>query len=458
MLYFTLKFLLRITLRVFFNKVHLRNFDKIPAKGPLLICANHPSAFMDPIVIAALTKRPIYFLAKAAVFKSKLAQWLLPKLNMIPIYRKQDDPSQMHKNEQTFDKCYDHLAKGGVLIIFPEGTSITERKLRDIKSGAARIVLGAEKKYNYKLNIKVVTIGLNYSDPHRFRQEVFANADEPIAVSDYYAAFQADEVKAVEQLTSRIREQLAGQIVALRDDDSDELLARIETLYKDKQIREQGLPEEDAYEDLQLTRRMAEALYYFQDREPDRVEAIRNQINTYFGLLERLRLNDKLLNQEQPRQSMFGSNALDFLFLLLGLPLFVFGFVGNILPFFLIDRFVRSQVKQYEFRGAVAMAGGMVLYLIWYIAIGVLCWHYLFPNWKAIALTLSLLPAGMWAYYYYIRARRLGKRWFYIALFYKRADLVADLIKKREALVEEFDKALVEYRKWQADAARNAGG
>lgn len=454
MLYATLKFLLRITLRVFFNKVHLRNFDKIPDKGPLLICANHPSAFMDPIVIAALTKRPIFFLAKAAVFKSKLAQWLLPKLNMIPIYRKQDDPSQMHKNEQTFEKCYEHLAKGGALIIFPEGISITERKLREIKSGAARIVLGAEKKYDYKLNIKIVTIGLNYTNPHRFRQEVFANADEPIAVSDYYAAYQADESKGVEQLTARIRDLLGSQIVALRDDDTDDLLAKIETLYKAKLHREQGLPADDAHEDLQLTRRMAEALYHFQDREPDRVDVIHKQIDSYFGALERLRLNDKVLNQGNRRQSMVGSNMVDLFFLILGAPLFLFGFIGNILPFFLIDRFVRSQVKQYEFRGAIAMAGGMVLYLFWYVGIGLLFWHYAFSNWKALVLTASLLPAGIWAYYYFIRARRLGKRWFYIALFYKRAELIADLIKQREGIVAELDKALAEYRAWQAETAK----
>ena len=40
----------------------------------------------------------------------------------------------MNKNEETFIKCYEHLENGGAILMFPEGISITERKLKPIKT------------------------------------------------------------------------------------------------------------------------------------------------------------------------------------------------------------------------------------------------------------------------------------------------------------------------------------
>jgi 1-acyl-sn-glycerol-3-phosphate acyltransferase len=91
MLVAILKLLMRITTRVFFKKISIRNRNMIPDKGPLMILANHPSAFLDPIVIATLINREVYFLAKGELFKTKFAQRILPKLRMIPVYRKQKE-------------------------------------------------------------------------------------------------------------------------------------------------------------------------------------------------------------------------------------------------------------------------------------------------------------------------------------------------------------------------------
>lgn len=169
MLYSLLKVLMRITVRVFFRNVTVRNMELIPKSGPLLVLANHPSTFMDPILIASMLKRKVYFLAKGELFKGSFLTWLFSRLNMIPVYRKQDDPSQMNKNKDTFVKCFEHLEKGGAILMFPEGTSITERKLRPIKTGAARIVLGAEARNDFKLGIQIFNIGLNGATATRWK-------------------------------------------------------------------------------------------------------------------------------------------------------------------------------------------------------------------------------------------------------------------------------------------------
>jgi 1-acyl-sn-glycerol-3-phosphate acyltransferase len=147
---------------VFFRSITIRNKELIPSQGPLLVLANYPSTFMDPIVIATILNRKVFFLAKGELFKSSFTKWLLPKFNMIPVYRKQDDPTLMNKNDDTFKKCFEHLEKGGAILMFPEGISITERKLKPIKTGATRIVLGAEARNIFELGVQIINIGLNY--------------------------------------------------------------------------------------------------------------------------------------------------------------------------------------------------------------------------------------------------------------------------------------------------------
>ncbi len=92
MFYFILKVIFKIALRIFFQKIEVKNRHLIPAEGPLLIASNHPNTFMDPIAIAAITRQEIYFIAKATFFNSSVTSWLLHKMNLIPVYRREDGP------------------------------------------------------------------------------------------------------------------------------------------------------------------------------------------------------------------------------------------------------------------------------------------------------------------------------------------------------------------------------
>ncbi len=167
MIYPILKQLLSVTVRGFFKNYKVKNIELVPAESPLLIVANHPGTFMDPIVIATNIPREVSFISKAEVFKGGFAKWLLPKFNMIPVYRKQDDPTLMGKNQDTFIRVYELLENKGAILIFPEGISLNDRKLKEIKTGTARMAFGAEIRNSFKLGVKILPVGLTYSDQHQ---------------------------------------------------------------------------------------------------------------------------------------------------------------------------------------------------------------------------------------------------------------------------------------------------
>ena len=196
MLYRLFKLLFIPTYRAYFKSAILNNASALPKKGPLVIAVNHNSAFMDPILVAVKFERVFHFLARGEAFNSRFANSFYSKINMLPIYRPETMPDDVHKNKFIFQRCYDHLKNGKAIMMFPEGLSKTERNIRPIKTGLARIALGAEEACDFSLGVKVVAIGLNYSNPHIFRSDVFINVSDPIDVSDYKSRFTEDPKKS----------------------------------------------------------------------------------------------------------------------------------------------------------------------------------------------------------------------------------------------------------------------
>jgi glycerol-3-phosphate O-acyltransferase/dihydroxyacetone phosphate acyltransferase len=451
MLYRILKLLFRITFKVFFKNVYKHRPELMPEKGPLIICANHPGAFLDPVIISTLVKPKIYFLAKGAVFKGAFAKWFLPKLNIIPVYRQQDDPTQMHKNQETFVKCFEHLAKGGTILIFPEGISITERKLRPIKTGAARIALGAEDKYGKELGVKIACVGLNYEDPHTFRRDVYVSYSEPISVSDYFDRFKAEGFQAAEELTEEIRKRLEEQMINTADSDTDKLVNDIERLYKSDLLKEQGIPKSDKEGAFELSKRIVLTVNYFKDREPERVARISTAIKSYFWKLDEIGLSDSVIKDGTGKGSRFLRNVKELLFIILGFPFFVYGILHNYLPFIFASLLSKKLVKQKEYQGAIGAAAGMLLFLIWYIALGIFSWKFIHhhppcnrPGWLFLAYFISWPVTGLFAWYYFRSVKYIQKRWLMMSLFFKRASLIADLVIQRKQLIKEFEQAIID--------------
>ena len=102
MLYRFLKFIIGYAVRQYFREVQLHNQDLVPQKGPVIFLPNHRSGFMDPIVVAIFLKRNVHFLARGESFKNPLMAKLLGKLSVIPIYRKEYSPDEVHKNDEIF--------------------------------------------------------------------------------------------------------------------------------------------------------------------------------------------------------------------------------------------------------------------------------------------------------------------------------------------------------------------
>jgi glycerol-3-phosphate dehydrogenase (NAD(P)+) len=119
--------------RVYFRLTRLGR-EHIPASGPLLLAANHRS-FLDPFVLGAMTRRPLYYVAKRELFEgNRLQAWFLNALGAFPVDRGASD-QEMLTTARTI------LERGDAVLIFPEGTRIRPGALGTPKRGIGRLAL-----------------------------------------------------------------------------------------------------------------------------------------------------------------------------------------------------------------------------------------------------------------------------------------------------------------------------
>ncbi|QTD37410.1 1-acyl-sn-glycerol-3-phosphate acyltransferase [Polaribacter batillariae] len=197
------------------KKITVLGKKNIPKKGAVLLAVNHPNGLVDPLYVTTVKFRQNYFLVRAASFKNPLIKKILESLNLMPIYRIRDGIKQLSKNQEIFEKCFNILAKGETLMIFPEGSHHKKRTIRPLSKGFTRIISGALEKHP-NLDIKVVPVGITYQHISNFPAKVCINYGKPIATK---AIFKANTpAKSSSILKQKVTEQLQKLTVYIPDD------------------------------------------------------------------------------------------------------------------------------------------------------------------------------------------------------------------------------------------------
>lgn len=185
--------------------------ENLPRTGGVIIVPNHLS-HADPLVCAHYifdAGRWPCFLGKASIFKVPVLGWVLHREQQIPVERGSIDAAK------SLEVLSAVLAKGGAVVIYPEGTTTKEPNLWPMrgKTGVARLALatgapvipvamwGPEKMYDVrrrKLN-------------PRPRIPVTVVAGPPVDVSRWAGALPTRDTlhEITDEIMLRVRDMLA---------------------------------------------------------------------------------------------------------------------------------------------------------------------------------------------------------------------------------------------------------
>jgi 1-acyl-sn-glycerol-3-phosphate acyltransferase len=379
------------------RRLEVADRERLPEGRPVLLVANHFNGFVDPLVITSALGRLPRFIAKDALRRLPVAGLVLRAAGVVFV-RRQSDKGGAVGNEDAFAECHRALAHGDIVAIFPEGTTHDRPRIDPIKTGAARIALGARSAG--AAGLVILPVGLTFPDKVALRSSALVQLGVPIELDVVTpAGVGADDVEAVRQLTAVIDRGLR----AVSPDFAD-----VETALALEQAAQVALSDEDDPDPslearYELARRLGRA-------EPAAQAAVRRDVGRYSTLLSGLRLTDAdVITPTSPTRLLRSALGIAVLVVLLG-SVVAATIIVNVWPAGLValaSLLVRTPVS----KGTVRALVGLVAFPTAWITAGVITADGFLPV-TALVLTAAIgALAAVWLVERSLALTRMLLRW-----------------------------------------------
>jgi glycerol-3-phosphate O-acyltransferase / dihydroxyacetone phosphate acyltransferase len=436
---------LRLALRIYFRRVEIVGLENVPANKPVIFVLNHPNALVDPVFLLCLAPRRVSFLAKAPLFRMPVIGSLVRALDSLPAYRQQDAGEDVTRNRETFEAARQLLSRGGTIGICPEGVSHNEPRLKPLKTGAARIALGAAST-GTRLDVKIVPVGLYYTEKTTFRSSALLHFGEPITVEP--VELQTDGApprEAVHALRKQIEESLRDVMLHAEHDEALGLVERVEQIFSADELSEHD-EEQSLARSLQVRQRLLEGYGILRTHSPKRIAAIDVRVNRLHSELTQAGIDPFDLSlPASPAQSITWLIA-QFAISLLLAPFAIVGTLLNYPAYRLAGYLARTLSRgEQDVVSTFKIVAALLLFPLTWVVTAVVTWAFvdLFPALGALVIVpvcgyvairlaeeLDRLSGGFQALMLFL----LRRRWF-LRLLAERAAIRKEILALRDETI-----------------------
>ncbi|KAI9096195.1 hypothetical protein DFS34DRAFT_158095 [Phlyctochytrium arcticum] len=238
----------------FYRHTFVSGLENMPHDRGCILAANHWNMAIDIGALIQSCPRKVHFWTKAELFKGPPGlESFMHAMGCLPVKRNSRS-GKAESNESLFSDTTENLIKGGVIAIFPEGTSHHTPHLTVVKDGTAWAALQfASTAPNAADYAPIIPVGITYEpDKTRWRTDVHVRYGKPIDVAPYVQEFKTDPKNAVKKLTTELDHALRKLTANAAD------WAALDLASKARQI---ALGKESARRDVAIFNTIAEAFH-----------------------------------------------------------------------------------------------------------------------------------------------------------------------------------------------------
>ncbi len=425
----------------FYGKMEVYGVDNIPRKAPVIFAPNHQMALMDALIVLFKAPQDVVFLARADIFRKRFLAFLLNSLKMLPVFRQRDGASELSKNQEIFDISVNVLKNRHYLCLMPEGNHGHQRKLRPLVKGIFRIAFKAQEAHGEEPFVKILPVGMDVGDYIKHNQPLLLHYGKPIEVSEFWAEYEENNARAINALRSRLAEEMKPLMIHIGTDEHYEAFMGLRTIFNDRmrEIMEiKGSKLEDRFRaDKEMIARLDAALE--KDVEKEEVGVIAGKVGHYDKRIRELRIRDWVVRDEGYG---VGRSVWRFLSLLFTFPVFLFGFITNVVPYLLPVRLVRN-VRDPQFHSSIKVfLAILILFPLYYILLTLLVGIFTGPWWIWLLFLVSLPFMGKASLVWYLRWKKTVRGSWFNRQVRRKAPDALELVDLRREIVGLMDRLM----------------
>ena len=392
--------------KVYYKEIQVLGLENLPPKGyPIFAISNHHNAVMDPLAMLYMYpdhRQPV-FIARGDIFKKNdFIAKLLRFLKILPTFRTRDgDREDVKSNLSTFDLAARILNEGGTLTMFPEAGHQQGKYFSTFKKGFPRIAFRAAEISEYNLDFKILPMYIYYTEYFNMGAKQVIVIGKPFAFDEFYELYKTEPNNAYLALNEKAREAVRSMGVDVTDHEHYAQYDMLMTMARTRTIARHFQNPTDTpdwnpkhpYSELLSDREVVAATDRLSETDMPRFAQLMEDVAEYRTGLERLRLRD----WELEKPVTFSNILLRGLLLLISLPLFLFGFINNFIPFNTSYLLTRNLKDRFFSSSINFVFSSVVMFPLCYIALFVivLC----AANWW-LALLYVLLSALLMPFQY----------------------------------------------------------
>jgi 1-acyl-sn-glycerol-3-phosphate acyltransferase len=396
----------------------------LPADGPVILVANHVNGLLDPAAMLHFAERELVFLGKEPLLRMPFFGALFRAMEIVPVWRAQDG-ADTAQNAKTFAAVGEALAKGRVVVLFPEGKSHDEPGLQPLKTGAARMALGVDPALAGE--VRIVPVGIVYERKKRFGSRATLLAHQPIDVGTFRTPDGPNDRAAVLALTARIEQALRSVTIDVAVHEDRRILELAERIWEPARGPER----------VERLAAFAQAASDLRQADPVRIEALRGRLAAFAACLRPLGATVDHLELRYDLGRVLGFAARIALELLLFVPFVVLGALWWGVPTLALHLIGRRAIEKPDLYGTYKALASLVLVPLWHVGACLVLWLALGRPWHALWVFAFAPPVGLFGLHAFRRQRWLWREAFVFLRFAVSGGLVEKLRRERSSLAAE---------------------
>jgi 1-acyl-sn-glycerol-3-phosphate acyltransferase len=382
---------------VFYRRVIVFGRENINPDHHLIFAPNHQNALMDALAVLFTHKGQPVFLARADIFRKKPIAAILYFFKILPVYRIRDGYSSLKGNDEIFTKTLDVLKNKNGLVILPEGDHAGFRRLRQLKKGICRVAFQSDEETGFTLNIKLVPVGLEFSNYSRFRQVLTVVYGKPVEVSEFYDLYKKSPERALNELRSRLSEEMKSNMVHIESEEDYEAIDELRSMINGKFSDDIKFPK------IFRDRILINKLNLLKD-----VDTLLYKRICSLSLLVKQKAKDLKTNYRllEKKKHPVGWLLAGMIGIIITFPLFIYGNVFN-LVFLEIPNLQIRKIRDPQFHSSIRYALSLVLAFVLlplYLVLSLI----IFSSWWLGLIVFITIPlSGLFAWNYYLEFLRI---------------------------------------------------